>query len=303
MTMKRLFAILAVVAASGFAQTADMQKRGLKESDFPRLHKIVDNVYIYEMIRQPFQGEQFTTNNLIVVTSEGVLVADAQGSPADTARLVEEIKKLTSQPIRYVVLGSEQVDHVGGNASFPEGVTFISHPIAKTNLEKRANTPKATIPTEVVSDKRVLHLGGTEVQILDLGRAHIASDLVVYLPKEKVLFMSESYLHRLFPVGRGGYPTEWIAALKKAEAMDVIYYEPAHGFIDEDPKTMKDGLIEFRKALETVVAEAKRLHRPGVDPAEAFKQANLGPYAAWGAIPAQEPTFARAWAEIDGPLN
>ena len=301
--MRRIHAVVVFMAWSALAQTADMQKRGLKERDFPRLHKIVDNVYMYEMIRQPFQGEQFTTNNMIVVTTDGVLVADAQGSPADTARLVEEIRKLTKQPIKYVVMGSEQVDHAGGNASFPEGVTFISHPVAKANLEKRANTPKAIIPAEVVSDKKVLRMGNEEIQILDLGRAHIASDLVVYLPREKVLFMSESYLHHLFPVGRAGYPTEWIAALKKAEAMDVVYYEPAHGFIDEDPQTMKDGLIEFRKALETVVAEAKRLHQPGVTPADAFKQANLGPYASWGAIPAQEPTFARAWAEIDGPLN
>jgi glyoxylase-like metal-dependent hydrolase (beta-lactamase superfamily II) len=249
----------------GFRADGGYAAVGLERKRFPEGSQ--DNVYMYEMIRQPFQGEQFTTNNLIVITTDGVLVADAQGSPADTARLVEEIKKLTDQPIKYVVLGSEQIDHTGGNTSFPEGVTFISHPIAKENFEKRANTPKAVpkavIPTETVSDKKVLHMGKTEIQILDLGRAHIASDLVVYLPKEKVLFMSESYLHHLFPVGRAGYPMEWIAALKKAEAMDVIYYEPAHGFIDDDPKIMKEGLIEFRKALETVVAEAKRLHQPG----------------------------------------
>src|ERR1022692_4947406 len=147
---------MVVLAWSAFAQTADMQKRGLKESDFPRLHKIVDNVYMYEMIRQPFQGEQFTTNNMIVVTTDGVLVADAQGSPADTARLVQEVGKLTNQPIKYVVMCSEQIDHAGGNASFPEGVEFISHPIAKANLEKRANVNSSMIPAEVVSDKKVL---------------------------------------------------------------------------------------------------------------------------------------------------
>jgi glyoxylase-like metal-dependent hydrolase (beta-lactamase superfamily II) len=313
--MKRLYYVffMLFVASSALAQTADMQKRGLKESDFPKVHKIAENVYIYEMIRAPFRGEQFTTNNLVVVTNEGVLVADAQGSPADTTRLVEEIKKLTNQPIKYVVICSEHVDHTGGNAMFPAGVTFISQPLAKANFERQANAPnraadapKVMIPTDVVDGKKVMKLGNTEIQILNLGRAHVGSDLTVYLPKEKVLFLSETYFHNLFPAGANGYPSEWIAAIKKSQAMDVDTFVPGHGFIDPAPK-LKADLVESRKALETVVAEAKRLHKPGATPeqiAEAVKMANFGPYATWGAFAAQgQPTFARAWAELDAPLK
>ena len=313
--MKRLSYVvfMLLVASSAFAQTADMQKRGLKESDFPKIHKLADNVYIYEMIRAPFRGEQFTTNNLVVVSNQGVLVVDAQGSPADTTRLVEEIKKLTSQPIKYVVIASEHGDHTGGNAMFPAGVTFISNPVAKANFERQANAPnraadapKIMIPTETVADKRVMKLDNTEIQILSLGRSHTGSDLTVYLPREKVLFLSETYFHNLFPAGANGYPAEWIAAIKKAQAMDVQTFVPGHGFIDPAPK-LKADLAESLKVLETVVAEAKRLHKPGATPeqiAEAFKQGNFGPYASWGAFAAQgQPTFARAWAELDAPLK
>src|SRR5262249_20448581 len=146
---------------------------------------------------------------------------------------------------------------------------FISHPVAKANLERQANAPnrpanapKIVVPTETVSDKRVLMMGKTEIQILNLGRAHTGSDLVVYLPKEKVLFMSEVYFHHLFPALRSGYPSEWIEAVKKAQKMDVGFYVPAHGFID-DANTMKADLADFQKALETVVAETKRLYKPG----------------------------------------
>jgi glyoxylase-like metal-dependent hydrolase (beta-lactamase superfamily II) len=247
-------ALFMLLASSAFAQqTEEMKRRGLTDRDFPRLHRLADNVYVYEMLRAPFQGARFTTNNLIVVTSEGVLVADGQGSPEDTARLVQEIGKLTGQTIRYVVIGSEHVDHTGGNASFPATVTFLAHPGAKRNLESQANNPnrsasapKVVIPNEVVIDRKFMTLGGTEIQLLNLGRCHTGTDLTVYLPKERVLFLSECYFHRLYPSLRTGFPTEWIETIKKAQAMDVDYYVPGHGYID-DAATLKADLTESRK--------------------------------------------------------
>ena len=310
--MKRAWAVLfMLLASSAFAQqTEEMKRRGLTDSDFPRLHKLTDNVYVYEMIRAPFQGARFTTNNLIVITSDGVLVADAQGGPEDTARLIDEIRKLTDRPIKYVVIGSEHVDHTGGNASFPAAAIFISHPGAKRNLETQANNPnrpknapKIVIPNEVVIDKKVMTLGGAEIQLLNLGRCHTGTDLTVYLPKEKVLFLSECYFHRLYPSLRTGFPSEWIETIKRAQAMEVNYYIPGHGYVD-DAKTLKADLMESRKALETIVAEAKRLYKPGASPAEAFKQGNFAPYSSWEFTEAQaRPAFERAWAEIEANLQ
>ena len=311
--MKRVWIVLFMLTASlalsqqsAVLQTPEMTRRGITEKDFPRIRKIADNVYTYEMIRAPFQGARFTTNNLIVITDAGVLVVDAQGSPEDTRLLVEEIQKLTKQPIRHVVIGSEHVDHTGGNSVFPAGVNFISHPGAKRNFEAQANNPnrakdapRVVIPNEIVIDKKVVNLGSTEIQILNLGRSHAGTDLTVYLPKEKILFMSETYFHRLFPALRTGFPGEWIQSIRKAEAMDVRYYIPGHGYID-DAQTMKADLAENRKILELLQLEARRLYKPGMVPADAFKQANLGSYLQWEFADAQaQPAFERAWAEIE----
>jgi len=119
-----LFCILVMALSSAAQQTEEMRRRGLSDRDFPRIHKLTETVYAYEMLRAPFQGARFTTNNLVVITTDGILVADAQGSPEDTARLIEEIKKLSAQPIKYVVIGSEHADHTGGNASFPATLSF-----------------------------------------------------------------------------------------------------------------------------------------------------------------------------------
>src|SRR5690349_1637564 len=102
-----LTAVLAAAAgafplAQSVVRTADPIARRLKESDFPRTIKVTDNVYTYEDFHAG--DEKFTTTNMFVVTSDGVLVADGQGSPAATKGLVDAIAKVTNQPIKYVVI-------------------------------------------------------------------------------------------------------------------------------------------------------------------------------------------------------
>jgi glyoxylase-like metal-dependent hydrolase (beta-lactamase superfamily II) len=272
-------------------KTAELQKRGLTAADFPRMIRLAENVYAYEAVHV---GGLITTNNLIVVTPDGVLVADGQGTPAQTERLVADIRTLTTAPIRYAVIASHHGDHTGGIAAFPAGVTFLAHPTSARSVK---------VPTEQVTDRRVVTLGGREIQILFLGRSHTGGDLVVYLPAEKILFMSETYLHRMFPSMAGGYPSEWIEAIRRAEQMDVNVYVPGHGFVD-DPRTLKEELSTFRRAVETVRAEGRRLKAAGVPADQAAAQAQLGEFAGWSVRDAMAlPALRRVYAEEDGQLK
>jgi glyoxylase-like metal-dependent hydrolase (beta-lactamase superfamily II) len=201
------------------------------------------------------------------------------------------------------VVGSDHGDHTGGNAAFPESAIFIAHPTSKKVLE---TAKSARIPTETVSDRRIITLGGTDIEILFLGRAHTGGDLSVYLPKEKVLFMSESYLHRIFPAMRSAYPSEWVQAMKKAEAMDATWYVPGHGFVD-DAKTLKAELPLYRGAVERVIAESKRLHDAGVTcdrpTCDAAAKGNWGDLADWTLFKGQlEIAIRRVYDELDHKL-
>lgn len=282
-------------------RTADINVRGLKRSDFPRVHKLADNVYVYSGLQTRTDIEmEFTTNNLIVVTGDGVLVADAQIDEADTKQLIAAIAKITPQPIKYVVIGSDHNDHVGGNTAFPAGTTFIAHPTSKAVLQQRGGVP---VPTELVPDRKVLNVGGTEIQVLFLGRAHTGGDLSVYLPKENVLFMSEAYFNRLFPSLYGGFPSEWVAAVKKAEAMNAAIYVPGHGFIDS-PRVLKEELVSFRQSLEKVVSEGYRMRAAGVPLARAPRSAILGPFGYWTRAAQNLPeALGRVYAEAAGELK
>jgi glyoxylase-like metal-dependent hydrolase (beta-lactamase superfamily II) len=290
-------------------RTADINVRGLRRSDFPRMHKLADNVYVFSGMQTRTDIEmEFTTNNLIVVTREGVLVADAQINEADDRQLLAAIAKVTPQPVKYVVVGSDHADHTGGNAAFPAGTTFIAHPTSRAALVQRNRTagPNGTavpIPTELVTDKKVLNLGGTEIQVLFLGRAHTGGDLSVYLPRENILFMSEAFFNRLFPSLYNGYPSEWIATVKKAEALNAAIYVPGHGFIDS-PRILREELTNFRLSLEKVVSEGYRLRAANIPLARAPRSAILGPFGYWTRAAQNLPdALARVYAEANGELK
>lgn len=287
-------------------RSADIAKRGLKPGDFPRWKRLVPNVYAYEDLLTS-AGVSFTTNSLIVVTTDGAVLVDGQDDPARGKALVDSIKKITPQPLKYVVVASDHVDHVGGNAvikqAFP-GVVFISSP---ASLKTMTDLKRDVLPTETVADKRSLRVGVTELQILNLGRGHTGGDLVVYLPESKVMFFSELYLHQVFPAMITAYPSEWVATLKKAQAMDVSWFVAGHGFID-DMATMKADLSESLKATEHVIAEAKRLKAAGLaceseKNCPAFAQANLGVYGDMTLSASQAPrAIARVYMEMEGKL-
>jgi cyclase len=278
--------------SAGLVRTGDITIRGVSAADFPRVTKLADHVYAYEQI-DPTK-RTVTVNNLIVVTTDGVLIAESQGTVANAQRLVADVAKLTPQPIKFVVVGSEHGDHTGGISAFPPGVTYLAHPFS---------APRIKQPTEPVTDKRVLTVGGTEIDVLFLGRAHTGGDLEVYLPRERILFMSEVFINRIFPSLANGYPTEWVATLKKAEQMDARIYVPAHGFVD-DAGVLREELANFRMALERVIAEGKRLHDARVPADEALAQADFGPYASWTRRENNAAAaLKRVYLELDGGLK
>lgn len=306
-------AFMLCVALAGLAgaqpRTAYPEKRGVPLSQFPRVIELAEHVYGYEEIRQP----GFTTVSLFIVGPDGVLVADGQGSPGATKTMLDAIARITPKPVKWYIVGSDHGDHTAGNSVLPQDVTFIVHPTSKAQLERDAaapmkpgQTPRPPVvvpPTAMTGEKQVVKVGDIEVQALFLGRAHTGGDLVVYLPQQKILFMSEAYLNRVFPAMRSAYPSEWVKVIDKALAMDVDRYIPGHGFIEES-KASREELVEYQKALRYVIDEVRRLHARGLSADDAAKQADWGPYKEWFLSEQQGPIAVRkVYEEIEGKLK
>ncbi len=322
-TFVALFAVALSAPGPARAQTrtADPALRGVPLTAFPRIVQLAPRVYGYEEIRQP----GFTTVSLFVVGRDGVLIADGQGSVQATQTMLDRIRTVTSLPIKWYVVGSDHGDHTAGNSVLPKGITYIVHATSKAQLERdaaaaaianekaaanaaakgmTAPTPRVVIvpATAMTSDTQVIDLGGISVQVLFLGRAHTGGDIMVSVPSEKILFMSEAYLNRVFPAMRSAYPAEWVRTVDRALAMDVKRFVPGHGFIEE-PAVSRQELVTFRAALQAVITEVTRLHAKGMSVDDAIKQADWGEYKSWF-LADQQAAIAvrRIYDAIDGKL-
>lgn len=316
-----LLALLAGATLAAQPRTADPAKRGLPLTAFPRLVPLADGVYGYEEIRQP----GFTTVSLIVVGRNGVLIADGQGNPAATRTMLDRIRAVTPLPIRWYVVGSDHGDHTAGNSVLPKDVQFVVHPTSRAQLVRDSTSaaapnaraaadaaskgtappaPRVVVvpPVAMTGDRQSIDVGGMTVDVLFLGRAHTGGDLMVLLPRPKILFMSEAYLNRVFPAMRSAYPSDWVRTVDRALAMDVSRYVPGHGFIEE-PAASREELVAFRAALVDVIAEGKRLHGLGLGVDDAIRQAKWGQYGDWFLAEQQAPiAVRRIYDEVEGRL-
>ncbi|HWP59090.1 MAG TPA: MBL fold metallo-hydrolase [Candidatus Acidoferrales bacterium] len=234
-----------------------------------------DNVYIFR-----YRNSQA----MFIVTSAGVIATDpiGYGRPEAAAAYLEEIKKITNQPIRYVIYSHHHFDHIAGGKPFKDvGARFIAHRRAKERLQ-RLNEPHTVIPDETVDKSRTIKLGGTTLELIYLGPNHSDSSLVMRLPKEKIIFAVD-----FIPVGtlpaRGmidSYPLEWEESLKKVLAMDWERLIPGHPGVGGRLGTKQDAqdILDF---LQYASAEVRAAAREGKCWDAVEKEMKLPKYSNW----------------------
>jgi glyoxylase-like metal-dependent hydrolase (beta-lactamase superfamily II) len=182
-----------------------------------------DNVYIFR-----YGNHQ----SMFVVTSAGVIATDpiGYGRPQAVTTYVDEIRKVSNQPIKYVIYSHHHFDHIAGGKPFKDaGATFVAHKRAQERLAALQD-PHTVLVDETVDSNRTITLGDTTLELAYLGLNHSDSSLVMRLPKHKVLFAVDFIPVGSVP-GRGmidSYPLEWEESLKKVLAMDWDKLIPGH---------------------------------------------------------------------------
>ena len=215
-----------------------------------------DGVYIFRN-----GGHQ----GMFVVTSAGVIATDpiGYGRPTGGQTYLDEIKKVTSQPVKYVIYSHHHFDHIAGGKAFKDaGATFIAHKRAHERLAA-IKDPYTVMPDEVVADGgRTVTLGNTTLELIYLGLNHSDSTLLMRLPKDKIVFAVDFISVGSVP-GRGmidSYPLEWEKSLEQVIAMDwdrLIPGHPGPGGRLGTKKDVQDLLTFLQDASAAVKAEAQ----------------------------------------------
>jgi len=264
MRMLKLFPLWVVVGTL-LLQISEVSAQQPRPDD--EITKLADGVYVY---RHLFHQAIF------IVTAQGVIVTDPINLDAATW-LKAEIKKLTTQPVRYVIYSHDHADHITGGTVFADTATFVSHAAARQALLKgsRANTP---LPDLTFTDRMFIDLGGKRVELIYTGKNHSDNSLVVLLPQNKVLFAVdfipvETVSYRALP---DAYPDDWIESLKQVERLDFETLVPGHGKIGK-----KEHVQQFRGYLEDLRAAVAEQIQKGASLDETKKNVRLPKYETW----------------------
>jgi glyoxylase-like metal-dependent hydrolase (beta-lactamase superfamily II) len=251
----------------------------------------------------PGQANQGNTSNAgFVVTTDGVIVFDALGTPSLGWALLREIRKITDKPIRYNVMSHYHADHIYGLQAFRDhtATVVIAQDRAREYREndetadERANqrldqrraalAPWVTADTRVVApditfnDRLTLTLGDKRFQMIYAGPAHSASDMMMMVEPDSVLFAGDIVQNSRIPfMNSDDVDTrQWLTALGVVEKLDPKFIIPGHG----RPSTAAKEAIAFtRDYIAYVRAAMDKAVEDWVDFDVAYKATDWSKYA------------------------
>jgi len=304
-------------------------------------------------------------NAAVLINKDDVLVVDTHLRPVWAHDLIQQIKRTTDKPVRYVVDTHWHPDHVQGSHAYidvfgpnveylaqhntrddiihkaipsiqdslhdvPGGIAKMEKELSdgkdsegkpltdetRAALTKQISDQKdyleelrhmqIALPTITFEKSLYLHKPGDRtIQVLYFGKGHTRGDVVVYLPKEKVVATGD-LLTSGIPFMRDAYPIEWVATLEAVQKLDWDVAIPGHGDVQHG-KQQIGRLVVF---LSDLVAQVKSAAAQGMSLEETKKAVNLAGHAADFPVYKTPEAFQRAansavercWMEATGKI-
>jgi glyoxylase-like metal-dependent hydrolase (beta-lactamase superfamily II) len=284
-------AVLAMALLASTVTTAQAQRPQFQTTKIEG----TDNVYIFR-----FGNHQ----SMFVVTRDGVIATDPIGlaRPQAVTAYVDEIRKVTDKPVKYVIYSHHHYDHIAGGKPFKDqGAVFVAHENVRKRLAPLAD-PDTVLPDRNVGNGgTVITLGGTRLELHYVGRNHSDSSLVMRMPKEKIIYAVD-----FLPVGQvpgvamvDSNPLEWEDSIKKVLAMDWERLIPGHPGPGDRLGTKQD-VQNLLVLLQDASTEVKTAARAGKCWEAAEKEFKLVKYASWPGYENGLPFIARRYCALWG---
>jgi cyclase len=284
-----------------------------------KLEELGNDVYA---CLQPDRGLGWSNSGLI--NRGGGMVVDTFWDLPRTRELMAQYARVWRQPAGRVVNTHHNGDHCWGNQLF-EQAEIIGHrlcaasfgkekPEAMQGLKKLIGSSdpalanlarelepydftgvKLTPPTTLFDDRLDLELDGLEIELLYVGPAHTAGDVIVHLPAQRIVFTGDVLFRLCTPIGWEGTYDQWIAALDRIVGLDPEVIVPGHG-----PLCGTEGPREMKAYLQYIRREAKTHFDAGRTIEEAAQRIDLGPYAGWTEPERIIFNLSRAYRELRG---
>jgi glyoxylase-like metal-dependent hydrolase (beta-lactamase superfamily II) len=249
-------------------------------------------------------------NSGIIATSEGVVVFDALDSEAIARAEREAIADTIGLPVRFLVSSPYHNPYSKGNIAYAD-VWKIGHELYRADLIRQMDKDKASpeerqarLPNQTFRDRITLYLGGKEIQILYLGPAHTRGDSVVYVPQDRIVYLSEMFSAGQFLFMNDGYGLDWLKAVDMAAGLDADIFVPGHSSLPADPKQSRQEFLRYRQMLVDVRDSVSQAMARGLTEDEAVATIQWPQYEKLRGYESQRPTvIRRLYRQLTGALR
>jgi glyoxylase-like metal-dependent hydrolase (beta-lactamase superfamily II) len=278
------------LAVAGLAATWAFGAQALEVKFDP----VAPNVYAYvgDIEGRTYENEALNANIGLVVTPAGALLIDPGASFQSARQIAEAAKKVTTQPIKWVINTGGQDHRWLGNGYFKaQGAEIMAHAHAEADMKARgpehlkANAPvlkekmdgtELVLPTRWLKDANTkLELGGTVIEVVHRNGGHTPGDSMVWLPQSGVVFTGDVvYVDRILGLHPVSKTKTWMESFEALEALNPKVVVPGHGRVTTLAQAQKDtgNLLKAMRAHMGKAVEA------GTDMSAAIKSFDAAPY-------------------------
>jgi glyoxylase-like metal-dependent hydrolase (beta-lactamase superfamily II) len=216
--------------------------------------KVKDDLYV-------IHNEVVPGNTTVLITNQGVLLVDDKFE-VDAANVIAEVKKLTNQPIKYVVNTHHHADHSGSNAKLQAiGAQAVMSENARQHM---VDGNQSGLPNITFADHANIYLGGKDVQLYYFGRGHTNGDIVAYFPAQRVLAAGDNFTvgdatPELIDYAGGGSAKELPATFERVLRLDFDSVVPGHGTVatKADMVKYRTTAVNLRNRVHTMLTQKK----------------------------------------------
>jgi glyoxylase-like metal-dependent hydrolase (beta-lactamase superfamily II) len=242
------------------------------------VHQVGPDLYAY------ISDNNASANSTFLVSDQGILVVDTGLNAQEGRKLLDEIRKISQAPVRWIVNTHYHPDHRGGNSVVGPDAVIISTAFTRTQL---VDLEYRDAVNETVGQNGILlYAGGHEVRIYHPGPAHTRGDLVVYFPDQQAIATGDLFLTNSCPAMDDGDMENWISALDRMLALPLQHVVPGHFEL-----ATKSELRRFRNYLADLRDQVARMHRNRVSLDRIQKLLVLNAYEDFRQFPQYEATF------------
>ncbi|GGF76391.1 MBL fold metallo-hydrolase [Terasakiella brassicae] len=212
--------------------------------------KITDNIYALVGPKEQRSADNLANNATfgVIITDEGVVLVDPGGSWNGARQIDGEIKKISKQPVKYVINSGGQ-DHrwLGNEYWKSKGAKIIASSTAVEDHKNRENDQlialerflgegmKGTTPSyadQTFDSEFELKIGGEIIKVLHFGQAHTPGDSLVFMPEKEIIFSGDIiYVERILGVGSQSNAKSWISVFENLAALKPKVIVPGHGHV------------------------------------------------------------------------